>query len=238
MRVGMVSLRGGWVGGKDSGKPWKRTEWGQGKLRGTVSSVQRLGTAARRGVVTAWEGEAGLQDSDLQTTAVGVRSQKMERKSAWQARTAELGSFPPLSRQWDPVLAWTWTRFTEELNMSPIFNLVASSQGGGEGNGAERQWRAGTRVGLNKQSPFLVPTPQFTHQDGCTGNTPVRLMITTGPSHMLFPLPGMLLTLSCSWLIHIHPSDPTQPPFLLDILLLPDQVRALCYALTTKHCSS
>lgn len=119
--------------------------------------------------------------------------------------------------------------------MSPIFNLVASSQGGGEGNGAERQWRAGTRVGLKKQSPFLVPALQFTHQDGCTGNTPVMLLITTGPLHMLFPLPGMLLTLSCSWLTHIHPSDPTQPPFLLDILLLPDQVRSLCYALTALH---
>lgn len=45
----MVSLRGGWVGGKGSGKPLKRTEWGQGKLSGDGLLCAEAGNSCKPG---------------------------------------------------------------------------------------------------------------------------------------------------------------------------------------------
>lgn len=61
-----------------------------------------------------------------------------EKRSPWQARTSENSL---LSRQCATALAWTWTRFTEELNTSPALNLVC-------------QWLrwARTRVHLNERN--------------------------------------------------------------------------------------
>lgn len=102
----MVSLRGGWVGGKGSGKPSKRTERGQGELSGDGLLCAEAGNSCTVGRGYSLRRETGLQDSDLQTTAVGIRSRKDDLRRDSGGEEEHLASknfrtwvFSPLSRQ-------------------------------------------------------------------------------------------------------------------------------------------